>query len=130
MEPELKREMVGWAEEIIDRAKGHRNQKSQLQNLLQITTEESERLVLKNYLDYQAARKETGQFWEPIHEKVIQRFGDIEKALVAAEANTPETRSYAFQHFCGYMIRRYVFVSESMRDKSSHGRGRGKGGRR
>ena len=117
LEPELKRWMVGEAEEIANKASRNRGQKAQLRNLIQIAQVEAEVKVLKNFLEYQAGRYSTRNFWKPIYEQVIDALVEIEERTSTGDERQ---RRLAIQSFFGYMVRRYVYKTD--------GPGRGQGG--
>lgn len=106
----IKRELVEAAEKIADKVQAQRNQASQLRNLLQIAQTESDVKVLANFIHYQAGRnnKSLREFWEPIQLDVIQQLDAIEKR---PELQDEELRRMAIQHFFGYLVRHYFFVT-------------------
>ncbi len=128
LKPELKQKMVSWAEDIVDKVKTQRGQTSQLRNMLQIAGVESEVKVLANFIDYQAARHTTRRFWTPIHTDVTQVLELIEQELERAERNDARHRSHAFRNFFGFMVRRYVYLTETHTQENQ--RNKYRGGRR
>ena len=106
----IKRELVEAAEKIADKVQAQRNQASQLRNLLQIAQTESDVKVLANFIHYQAGRnnKSLREFWEPIQLDVIRELKAIEKR---PELQDEELRRIAIQHFFGYIVRHYFFVT-------------------
>jgi len=106
-----KRELVEMAERIPFKTLGSSNT-SQLRNLVQIAGEETDVKVLINFIRYQLGRKSIGDFWKPIHGKVIQALEDIEhKYLKPDDAKSIERTQSALQHFFGYLVRHYVYLS-------------------
>lgn len=107
---ELKNDLVKRAEDVANCARNaegdRRPQTSQLRNLLQIVQEESEVLVLANFIRYQAGRKATKRFWEPIYQKVIEDLKVIQGSPALQDLGT---RRLALQRYFGYMIRHYVY---------------------
>ena len=110
LDPKLKTWLVEEAEKIANQASRNRGQTAQLRNLLQIAQVESEVAVLKNFLDYQAGRQSTKRFWGPIHEQVV---GVLEKIPGRLPKESHHLRRLAIQSFFGYMVRRYVYMTES-----------------
>lgn len=123
LDPDLKRWMVEAAERIADKASINRGQKAQLRNLMQIAQEESEVPVLKNFLEYQAGRQATRKFWGPIHQEVIAALAEIAQRT---PDDAERRRRLAIQSFFGYMVRRYVYKTETA--SGGHGRGGSHGG--
>jgi hypothetical protein len=107
---ELKNRLVERAEAIAEGVQHQRNQASQLRNLLQIAQTETEVPVLGNFIRYQAARQSTSKFWQPIHLPVI---GMLEEIGTKWAPRDPELRGLAIQHFFGYLIRAYVYLTSS-----------------
>lgn len=112
--PEIKQHLVAKAERIVEKVRTKRGQTSQLRNLIQVTQTESEVPVLRNFIRYQAGRKATKTFWSAIHQDVIEVLQEIEKDR---RLGSPEMRRLAIQHFFGYMVRHYVYVTEVKRDR-------------
>ncbi|MCP4656046.1 MAG: hypothetical protein GY856_11585 [bacterium] len=107
LDSKLKKWLVEQAEPIADKASRKTGQTAQLRNLLQIAQVESEVLVLKNFLEYQAGRQSTRAFWGPIHQEVIRVLEEIAERIVAEDQ-----RQLAIRSFFGYMVRRYVYQTE------------------
>lgn len=129
LKPELKTWMVGEATKLADevvRAQAARKaeernrgreeddsdenrggEASQLRNLVRITQTESEVAVLRNYIEYQAARKATEDFWQPIYRGVIDTLSEISQRCPPSKT---EHRRVAMQTFFEYMVRRYVYA--------------------
>ncbi len=108
LSPALKRQLVKDAEEIAGIAGSKRNQASQLRNLIQVTQVESEVPVLINFIRYQAGRRATKDFWWGIEDRVLKVLKAIDEN---AELTEPEMRRRAIQHFFGYMVRQYVYLT-------------------
>lgn len=106
----IKRELVESAEKIADKVQSQRNQAAQLRNLMQIAQTESDVKVLANFIHYQAGRnnKSLREFWGPIQDDVIQQLKAIEER---PELQGEELRRIAIQHFFGYLVRHYFFVT-------------------
>ncbi|HYU30777.1 MAG TPA: hypothetical protein VEW48_01320 [Thermoanaerobaculia bacterium] len=105
-----KRWLVQEAEGILENVKGNRNlekQTAQLRNLVQITQEESEISVLRNFIRYQTGRKTTRDFWLLIHEGVIRV---LEAIGEKTELQDGASRKAAIQQFFGYLVRHYVYI--------------------
>lgn len=122
-----KRWLVQGAEQILDRVKGDDGfgeQTSQLRNLVQITQEESEILVLRNFIRYQTGRKATQKFWGLIHREVI---GILEEIGKNPDLQEEAFRKAAIQQFFGYLVRHYVYL-EALR--KAQNQGQRAGGRR
>lgn len=116
LKAEEKRDLVKAAETILDSAKdqqGFREQTSQLRNLIQITQEESEVAVLRNFIRYQTGRRATQKFWNLIHQGVINELERIEKAHPDQDG-----RKLAIQSFFGYLVRHYVYLNEMGKRRS------------
>jgi hypothetical protein len=113
LSPALKRDLVTAAERIAGAVSSKRNQASQLRNLIQVTQVESEVPVLVNFIHYQAGRRATRDFWQGIEMPVVRFLEeDIGKN---PDLQEPEMRRKAIQHFFGYMVRHYVYVSQGGR---------------
>ncbi len=105
-----KRWLVQGAEEILDRVKEDRDfgdQTSQLRNLVQITQEESEIAVLRNFIRYQTGRKATQKFWGLIHQDVLKILDEVGKR---PDLQEDALRKAAIQQFFGYLVRHYVYL--------------------
>lgn len=112
---ELKRRLVRKAEAIAANVQNQTGQASQLRNMLQISQTETEVEVLTNFIHYQAARKATGKFWRGIHADVVAMLKEIDSKWAPDDA---ELRGVAIQHFFGYLIRAYVYLtSPAKKDK-------------
>jgi hypothetical protein len=123
--PSIKSRLVGQAEDILDKVKtdgAFKGQTSQLRNMLQIVQTESEFLVLRNFIRYQTGRKATRKFWLLIHDGVLAVLAQID-----AELSDEKARRAALQSFFGYLVRHYVYLSESQRSPSAGGAGTGHG---
>ncbi len=123
-----KRWMVEKAEGILNRVKDDRDfgdQTSQLRNLVQITQEESEVSVLRNFIRYQTGRKATQKFWGLIHREVIEVLEEIGKK---PELQEDGARKTAIQQFFGYLVRHYVYL-EALR-REARNQAQAAGGRR
>jgi hypothetical protein len=120
--------MVEKAEGILNRVKDDRDfgdQTSQLRNLVQITQEESEVSVLRNFIRYQTGRKATQKFWGLIHREVIEVLEEIGKK---PELQEDGARKTAIQQFFGYLVRHYVYL-EALR-REARNQAQAAGGRR
>lgn len=122
LDSKLKNWLVEQAQTIADKASQKSGQTAQLRNLLQIAQVESEVLVLKNFLEYQAGRQSTRGFWEPIHKEVIRVLEQI-----AERIDAEGQRRLAIQSFFGYMVRRYVYQTELAKAERSRDRNRDRG---
>ncbi len=102
---EQKSWLVREAEKIADKIGRQRNQASQMRNMIKIAGEEAEIPVLVNFINYQAARWATKNFWRPIR-------GDVVALLKEIGNRHPEAKSRqdAICHLFGYMVRRYVYL--------------------
>lgn len=124
---DLKNELVRRAEAIAEKVRSKGGQAAQLRNLLQISQTETEVPVLRNFVRYQAARKATAKFWKPIHQQVVTVLEDIDQRWAA---NDPALRAIAIQHFFGYLIRSYVYVTSDAVQRTSSEQAPDQGGRR
>jgi hypothetical protein len=119
-EPEekgLKTWMVEQAESILEEAKnkdGFEDATSQLRNLVQITQQESEVAVLKNFLNYQRGRRATRKFWSLVHGPVVTALDEISRKTADQGA---EARRLAIQQFFGYLVRHYIYLDQLKRDR-------------
>jgi hypothetical protein len=123
--PSTKSRLVGQAEEILDQVKqekGFRGQTAQLRNLLQIVQSESEIPVLRNFIRYQTGRRATRQFWQLIHEGVLTAIEGI-----GSEFSEVAGRRAALQSFFGYLVRHYVYLTETGGGAGRHPGNRGGG---
>lgn len=123
-----KRWLVQEAEGILNHVKDDRDfgdQTSQLRNLVQITQEESEISVLRNFIRYQTGRKATQKFWSLIYQEVIRVLEEIEKR---SELQEEAARKAGIQQFFGYLVRHYVYL-EALR-KEARNQAYAAGGRR
>jgi len=101
---------------------------SQLRNLIQITRKESEVPVLRNFIEYQAARRATEDFWLPVYKQVIKALEEIaERCESEATGDEVERRRFALQSFFEYMVRRYVFQTKIGDGATQGARGGGAG---
>lgn len=119
----LKTWMVEQAERILEKAKtqeGFGDATSQLRNLVQITQQESEVAVLKNFLNYQRGRRATRRFWSLVHEPVVAVLDEISKRTADHGA---ETRRLAIQQFFGYLVRHYIYLDQTKPKKSQKSQG-------
>lgn len=128
LKSETKRWLVQGAEATLDRVKDDRDfgdQTAQLRNLVQITQEESEISVLRNFIRYQTGRKATQKFWGLIHQDVIRILEEIGKR---PDLQDEASRKAAIQQFFGYLVRHYVYL-EALR-KEARSQAYAAGGRR
>jgi hypothetical protein len=115
---EVKRELVQRAAAIADKAKRSekgdqsRQATTQLRNLVQITQVETDDLVLRNFLRYQAGRKTTKDLWGAI---LTDTVAVLERIAADKRLPEPAQRRDATQRFFGYLVREYVYVSGSDR---------------
>lgn len=94
---------------------------TQLRNMIQITQEESEVEVLRNFIEYQAGRPATKSFWKWIHRDVIEALEDIGRRC---EGSEPGVQRLAMQSFFGYMVRHFVYRTQvGPRPQQSQGAG-------
>jgi len=114
-----KNELVAAAERIAGKV-GNKDSKnaSQLRNLLQVSQTESEVPVLRNFIRYQAARKSTKDFWQGIHQDVIEQLEAIGARNRGDDEPTRRCRRDEIVHFFGYLVRAYVYESSMSRPKS------------
>lgn len=104
---DLKLKLVDRAERIAtSAANAGRGEVTQLRNLVQITQEESDVEVLRNFLEYQAGRRATQKFWKDIHRPVIEALEGIAQECKPLGA---DVQRLAIQSFFGYMVRHYVY---------------------
>lgn len=125
----IKKELVSKAEAIAEKATGGEKAKgkraegqvAQLRNMIQVTQTEGEVAVLANFIRYQAGRKATSAFWQPIEADVVAVLRDVEKDSRLEDA---ALKHRAIQHFFGYLVRHYVYLTrEDARPEGSAGHG-------
>ena len=75
--------------------------------------------MLRNFIQYQAARQTTANFWRNIHRSVIEQLETIEKRNPGDEDEVRKRRKDEIVHFFGYLVRAYVYETSRARKEAS-----------